>query len=190
VDFQAAAGVLAAAVHRADGNKGTERMNLLRVIRHLYLNPWLANRLLPRRSRDRIEQAIRESEKRHSGEIRVAVESALGTIPLIKGQTPHMRALAVFSSLRVWDTAQNNGVLIYVLLADRYVEIVADRGIHVPAGENAWKAICKGMESYFRNSDFEAGIMLGIARITDELVRRFPPRKDDANELPDSVAIV
>ena len=96
-----------------------------------------------------IEQAIKQSEISHEGEVRFAVEAALNTLPLLRDQSARDRAVEVFSQLRVWDTEHNNGVLIYLLLADRDVEIIADRGINVKVGSEEWEKICREMEMLF-----------------------------------------
>ncbi|MDE2310943.1 MAG: TPM domain-containing protein, partial [Betaproteobacteria bacterium] len=129
---------------------------------------------------------IRETEAKHNGQIRFAVEAALELAPLLAGQTAQQRALEVFSRLRVWDTEHNNGVLIYLLLADRDVEIVADRGIHVRLGTEIWEAICREMEAAFREGRFEAGVFAGIHAVGEHLSRHFPPRSGKPNEMPDS----
>jgi len=112
-------------------------MDLARVFRHLLFPGLLVRRAFPASALARIEAAIAASESRHRGQIRYAVEGALDLRPLLAGQTGRERAIEVFAALHIWDTEENNGVLIYLLLADRDVEIVADRAIarHVgPAG--------------------------------------------------------
>ena len=93
--------------------------------------------------------------------IRFAVEHALDLPQLLAGMSARDRAIEVFSQLRVWDTEHNNGVLIYLLFADRDVEIVADRGIHAKVGAG-WEDICRSMEQRFRQGEFEAGVIEGI----------------------------
>ncbi len=154
-------------------------------MRHLSSGRAAVRRVLPSRTLDAIEQTIRETEARHNGQIRFAVDAALELTPLLAGQTAHERALEVFSQLRVWDTEHNNGVLIYLLLADRDVEIVADRGIHTRLGQETWEAICREMEAAFREGQFEAGVLAGIRAVGEHLSRHFPPRSGKANEMPD-----
>jgi uncharacterized membrane protein len=131
-----------------------------------------------------IEQAIAESEREHSGEIRFAVEPALDTRPLLAGQSARERALEVFALLRLWDTDERNGVLIYLLLADRDIEIVADRGLNVVQAAE-WEAICKSMEQALRRGEFREGVMDGVHAVSGLLARHFPRRAGDRNELPD-----
>ena len=147
-------------------------------------------RAFPSRALDAIERTIRETETQHDGQIRFAVEASLDLRPLLAGQTAHERALDVFSQLRVWDTEHNNGVLIYLLLADRNIEIVADRGIHAKLSQEIWEAICREMEAAFREGQFEAGVLAGIRAVGKHLSRHFPPRSGKPNEMPDSPVIL
>jgi uncharacterized membrane protein len=161
-------------------------MNFGRLLKHLCFPPWRLPRALPGRSLDAIAKAVRDSERTHTGEIRFAVESALDWRRLRRGVSARERALEVFSLLRVWDTEQNNGVLIYLLLADRDVEIVADRGIARRVGpEEDWERICRGMEAAFRSGDFEAGIIAGVREVGVRLARHFGGADVQGNELPD-----
>ncbi len=162
-----------------------------RILRHLVTGSLTVRRAFPDASLTAIEQAIRQSETGHNGEIRFAVEASLGTIPLLKGQSARERAIEAFSQLHVWDTAQNNGVLIYLLLADRDVEIVADRGIDAKVGNADWEAICQEMENAFREGQFESGVLAGIHAIGIRLQTHFPAeRTGEGNQLPDSPVIL
>ena len=116
-------------------------MDIRRILKHLFFTDWQLRQAFSPVCLEAIARAVRNSEQTHTGEIRFAVEGALEGLPLFKGQTARERAVEVFSQLRVWDTEGNSGVLIYVLLADHAVEIVADRGIHRCAGAPAWDAI-------------------------------------------------
>ena len=165
-------------------------MNLKRIMRHLSSGRAAVRRAFPLHALDAIERAIRETEARHDGQIRFAVEAALDLSPLLAGQTARERAVEAFSQLRVWDTAHNNGVLIYLLLADRDVEIVADRGIHVKLGTETWEAICREMEAAFRNGQFEAGVLTGIHAVGEHLARHFPARGGKPNEMPDRPVVL
>ena len=165
-------------------------MNLKRVMRHLSTGNAAVRRAFPSHTLDAIERAIHASEAQHDGQICFAVEAALELTPLLAGQTAQQRALEVFSNLRVWDTEHNNGVLIYLLLADRDVEIVADRGIHVKLGTDVWEAICREMEAAFRAGQFEAGVLAGIHAVGEHLSRHFPARGGKSNEMPDRPVVV
>jgi hypothetical protein len=160
-------------------------MNLKRIIRHLLTDRRTVRRAFPAKAMRAIEAAIRQSEASHQGQIRFAVEATLDWGALLKNQTARERAIDVFSLLRVWDTAQNNGVLIYLLFADHDFEIVADRGIHSRVGKQGWEAICQDMESVFRQKQFEAGVISGIRAVSEHLARHYPERGVQVNELPD-----
>lgn len=177
--MEVAAG-LAVVAHRGDGD-----MNLKRVMRHLSSGHALVRRVFPLHTLDAIENAIHSTEAHHAGQIRFAVEAALDLVPLLAGETAQQRAIEVFANLRVWDTECNNGVLIYLLLADRDVEIVADRGVHAKLGKEVWEAICHDMESAFRDGKFEQGVLAGINSVGQHLARHYPHIGEKTNELPD-----
>lgn len=160
-------------------------MNLQRIGRHLLMTPWQVRWAFSRSALAAIENAIQVAERAHGGEIRFAVEGALDLMPLVRGQSARERAIEVFSQRRIWDTEHDNGVLIYLLLADRDVEIVADRGIHAKVGAPAWEAICRRMEAAFRQSRYEQGVIEGIEAVAAHLTTHFPARGPDRNELPD-----
>jgi uncharacterized membrane protein len=165
-------------------------MDLNRIARHLFYPPWRVRSAFPAHALEAIERAIRASEATHGGEIRFAVEGALDGAPLFKGQSARERAIDAFSLLRIWDTERNNGVLIYLLLADRDVEIVADRGIHAKVGPAEWELICRNMESAFRHGDYEKGAIAGIGAVTAHLARHFPAAAGDRNELLDRAVLL
>ena len=165
-------------------------MDMKRIVRHLLATRWMVNRAFPTDTLVAIDRAIKASEATHRGEIRFAVEGALHIEPLLRGQTARERAIDVFSQLRIWDTEHNNGVLIYLLLADRDVEIVADRGIDAKVGAEEWERICRKMEAAFRQGDFKAGVVGGIQEVTRHLAEHFPPIGDDRNELPDKPVVL
>lgn len=163
----------------------------MRILKHLCSTPWHVRRCFSKAALQRIEAAIASSEHVHRGELRFAVEPALPWLDLLRGLSARQRALQVFSQLRVWDTEHNTGVLIYLLLADHDVEIVADRGIHAQVGEQAWQAICRQMETRFRAREFEAGVMEGVQAITALLCQHFPADgNDNPNELADAPVIL
>ena len=144
------------------------------------------HRAFPASALRSIEQAVAASEASHAGELRFVVEGALDTLPLLRGQTTRERAIELFAQLHIWDTAHNTGVLIYVLLADRRVEIVADRGIHAKVAAEAWTAICRGMEVQFATGEFGPGTVYGIEAVTQLVMHHFPLPPGDRNELPDA----
>lgn len=161
-----------------------------RVIRHLFHPAWLVRRAFPRRTMDRITAAVSASERDHAGEIRCVVEGALDFLSLMRGVTARDRAVQVFSDLRVWDTQDDNGVLIYLLLADRDVEILADRGFNGKVTGEEWEAICREMEGHFARGEFEQGALAGISRVDALLRRHFPVTGANPNELPDAPALI
>lgn len=163
---------------------------LPRLLRHLLQPAWRVRRLFHAAAMARIGEAVARSETGHGGEIRFVVEAALDFLPLLRGVNARERAVQVFSDLRVWDTADNNGVLIYLLLADRDVEIVADRGVSARVAATEWEAICREMEAHFRRGEFEAGALAGIARVDALLRRLYPAGGGGANELPDVPAVL
>lgn len=166
-------------------------MKFMRILRHLITGQIVVRRALPPASFTVIEQAIKQSETSHAGEIVFAVEAALDVLPLLKNQSARERAIDVFSLLRVWDTPQNNGVLIYLLFADHDVEIVADRGIHAKVGQAGWEAICHKMEAAFQRGQFEAGIIAGVSAITQQLQTYFPAESvSGENALPDRPVVL
>lgn len=166
-------------------------MDLARLSRHLFIGRLAVSRIFTDGSLDAIKQAIQQAEAGHEGEIRFAVEASLNTLPLLRDQSARERGLEVFSQLRVWDTEHNNGVLIYLLLADRDVEIIADRGVHRRVGDEKWETICREMEAAFRAGEFEAGIMAGIHAVGNLLREYFPVSSENrANELSDSPVIL
>ena len=165
-------------------------MNYKRVIKHLSISHATVRRHFPRTALDNIERAIAAVEQRCSGQVRFAVEHALDWKPLMAGQTARERAIEVFTDLHVWDTQHNNGVLIYLLLADRDVEIVADRGIHSKLGQPLWESICKQMEVAFRQGNFEQGVVAGVNSVGVHLAAHYPQTGEKANELPDRPVLI
>ncbi|MDX9707527.1 MAG: TPM domain-containing protein [Azospira sp.] len=160
-------------------------MNPLRFLRHALFPQWWAMRAFPRDSLARLEAAIAESERRHAGELRFVVEAALPLASLFRDESAHERAIALFSQLRIWDTEANGGVLIYVQLLDRRIEIVADRGIDACVGAAFWEGVRDRMQAAFRAGRFEAGVLAALDEITGALAANFPPHAENANELPD-----
>ncbi len=166
-------------------------MNFARILRHCFTGSLAVRRVFPDAVLIAIEQAISRTEVSHDGEILFAVEAALNTWPLLRDQSARERAVEAFAQLRAWDTEHNNGVLIYLLLADRDVEIVADRGINSKVGSGEWEKICREMEEAFRLGQFESGVIAGIHAIGNHLQAHFPAeRKGGENELSDRPVIL
>ena len=165
-------------------------MKIKRFVKHLLVGHREVRRAFPNSSLNKIEAAIKASETSHAGEIRFAVEGGLDGSPLFKGHSARERAIELFSQLRVWDTQANTGVLIYLLLADRAVEIVADRGIHAKVDAQEWSKVCRQMEAAFRQSNFEGGVLAGVQAVTQHLKQHFPSDSHDRNELPDKPVVL
>ncbi|MEO5672030.1 MAG: TPM domain-containing protein [Ramlibacter sp.] len=160
---------------------------LARMLRHRLLDETDTRKAIPADLVDRLAQRVAASERRHSGEVRIFVEAGLPMSYLWRKATPRERAVAIFGKLRVWDTESNNGVLIYLMLAEHAIEIVADRGLsnRVPAEE--WQAIVGRMGTAFRDRRFEDGLTQALEEVSALLVEHFPvaPGAANANELPD-----
>jgi len=166
-------------------------MNATRFLRHIFATRWTTRQHFGPTVLGAIEAAIRETEAQHGGEIRFAVETALDMAELVEDLAPRRRAMHVFVQLGVWDTAHNNGVLIYVLLADRAVEIVADRGIAARIPQSEWEAVCREMERLYRDKRFSEGSVAGVYGIGRLLARHFPGRRRDADdELPNQPVLL
>jgi uncharacterized membrane protein len=165
-------------------------MNLKRIWRHILMSEIQVKRCFPEAVLNGIQSAVQQSETTHSGEICFVVEGELTWAQLLGDMTPRARALEVFSGMRVWDTEHNNGVLIYVLLADRIVEIVADRGIHRHAGDEVWRDICKSIQAEFRAGRFEDGGVKGVTAISAMLRKHFPADGKISNELSDRPVLI
>ena len=165
-------------------------MFLFRIIKHILTPDWAAQRPFTPAVLARIESAIKQSEATHSGEIRFALEGGLELMPLLKGITPRTRALGVFADLRVWDTEENTGVLVYLQLIDRDLEIVADRGINARVTQAQWEAICQRMEAAFRTGRFEEGVIFGLDEISALLAQHFPARGNNPDELPNRPVVL
>ncbi len=165
-------------------------MNIKRLLKHLTMTHWLVKQAFPSKSLNQIEKAIKAGESAYAGEIRFVVEGALDGTPLFKDQSSRARAIDIFSQLRIWDTEHNNGLLVYLLLADRAVEIIADRGIHSKVGSEEWGKICRKMEAAFKKDDYEGGVVSGIEAITQHLVKYFPDATARQNELPNKPVVM
>jgi uncharacterized membrane protein YgcG len=159
----------------------------LRLIRHRWFDETDSARALDDAAVDRLQARVASSERRHGGEIRVCVEAGLPLSYLWRGASARERAIMMFAKLRVWDTEANNGVLIYVLLAEHAIEIVADRGLARRVPEAHWADILGGLRETFRSGHFEAGLSAAIDAVERQLVQHFALRDGDANpnELPD-----
>lgn len=165
-------------------------MKFRRLFRHLLTPPWLTRRRFGKASLAAIERAVAANEARHRGELRFVVEGPLPFAELWRGRTSRQRAADLFARLGVWDTEENSGVLIYVQLVDRQVEILADRGITAKVPQAEWDAICRAMEMAFKTGNFQAGSLAAIRRAGELLLTHFPARENNPNELEDSPLVL
>ena len=167
-------------------------MDWRRWFRHSFATGAALRRAFPPDTLAAIEAAVNQSEREHSGEIRFAIEAALEPGHAGSGKAPRERALEVFAGLGVWDTAANNGVLIYVLLADHDVEIVADRGFNACVQPDQWSAVCREMEQQFRAGKFRDGALSGVRAVGSIIAAHYPPRpgQRDADELPNRPVVL
>lgn len=165
-----------------------ESSRLVRLWRHLWFDEGDTRRAIPPQLAQRLKERVAASERRHSGEVRICVEAALPLSYLWRHATPRQRAVALFGKLRVWDTEHNNGVLIYLLLAERAIELVADRGLARRVPEAEWHAIVGRMRGAFREGRFEDGLTQALEEVSALLVQHFPLREGEGNrnELPDA----
>ncbi len=158
---------------------------MTRWLRHLFAPS--ARRMFPEAVLSRIAEAITRDEARHRGEVCFAVESALDARALRRGDDARDRAVSAFAALHVWDTAENSGILIYLLLADRRIEILADRGLDGLVSDEQWRGVCLLIEERLRAGDAEDAVMHGVAAAGDLLAAHFPriDGREDRNERPD-----
>ena len=161
-----------------------------RLFSHLFMPPWAWRRAFPQDTLDAIEAAIHAGETGHGGEIRFAIENSLPGILAWRGISGRERAIEVFSNLRVWDTEHNSGVLVYLLLAEHDIEIVADRGIAARVDHASWESVAQTMEAAFRQGDFERGALEGIRQISELLAQNFPPSGHNPDELANRPVIL
>jgi uncharacterized membrane protein len=165
-------------------------MPLGRILRHLFSSARRTRRCFSAAVLADIEAAIGAAESRHDGEIRFAIESALPWAALRHGLSPRQRAIEAFAHLHVWDTRANNGVLIYVLHADRAVEIIADRGISERVTADDWQLVCREVEAQYRDGRYDAGSRAAVAGVARLLAQHFPGERSSGNELPNQPVLL
>ena len=165
-------------------------MNIARIIKHTTTTRGQVRALFSLADLEEIKQVIATSEKQHSGEVAFFVEGRLSLFRLLHGQSSRERALEMFSQMRVWDTEHNNGVMIYLLVADRKFEIIADRGLDKVVTAAGWEQIKTKLEESFRQRKFKQGILEALSTITTYLREAFPYTAGDKNEIADDVKFV
>jgi uncharacterized membrane protein YgcG len=161
---------------------------LQRIWRHRWLDERDLRRALPPELLERLAQRVQAGEQRHEGQVRIHAEAGLPWSYLWRDATPRERAVTLFGKLRVWDTEQNNGVLVYLLLAEHAIEIVADRGLARHVDEARWREIVLRMGQSFRAERFEEGLVLALDEVSALLEQHFPrdAQRPSVNELPDT----
>ena len=170
-------------------------IRLKRFFKHRWVDEASIRRELPPELLLRLEQRVQASERRHSGEIRICVETSLPLRYLFQDAPTatlvQERALEVFSSMRIWDTANNNGVLIYLLTVEHAIEVVADRGLNSWMDAAAWVRLVSEMGSAFKRGDYEGGLTHALEEVSSILVQHFPLRAGESNpnELPNAPVI-
>jgi uncharacterized membrane protein len=165
-------------------------MNIVRLFRHLLAPPWLAARRFGPALAAEIGAAVELAEAGQRGELRFVVEGPLPYADVWHGRTARQRAADLFGRLGVWDTEENSGVLIYVQLVDRCVEILADRGIAAKVPQTEWDAICRAMEAAFTAGNYRVGALAAIERAGKLLAGHFPTGERNPNELPDRPLVI
>jgi uncharacterized membrane protein len=163
-------------------------MTMRRVLRHLFTTGFALRRAFDAAGLEQIERAIEDAEAQHGGEIRFAVEANLSPLELLRGVSPRQRALDAFAQLGVWDTEANNGVLIYLLWADRDVEIVADRGFNGRVSSEEWAEICDRMDALFAEQRPVDAVVAGIEAVSALIAQHYPAA--DRNELPNRPVVL
>ena len=188
-----AAATLVVAAPRVAGEQSMNINKLKIILRHLWLDASDVRRAIAPEVLQRLTQRVAASENRHSGQIRICVEASLPMSYLWRlgktttiNQLVRQRALMLFGKLHVWDTAHNNGVLVYLQLAERAIEIVADRGLAGPVPPQEWQAMTQRMAAAFREGRFEDGLTQALEEVSALLVMHFPAvaGEQQANELP------
>jgi len=165
---------------------------LARLLRHRWIDEAHVRRMLSADALERLTQRVAASERRHSGEVRICIEAGLPLSYLWRGAPARERAVMLFGKLRVWDTEHNNGVLIYLLMAEHAIEIVADRGIDARVSAQDWAAMAQRMGTAFRDGRFEDGLTQALEEVSALLVKHFPlaEGEPDRNELPDAPVVL
>lgn len=165
-------------------------MDLQRILRHLVTPGWLSWRCFRAADREAIRDAIVASEHKHRGELRFVAEGSLPLLCLLRNRSARLRAVELFQRLGVGNTREHSGILVYVQLIDRRVEILADRGIAAKVAQSEWDSICRVMESAFAHGAYRRGVLDAIDRASRLLRLHFPARPENPNELEDSVLLL
>ena len=163
-----------------------------RIFKHRWLDESDSSKAVPAAMAERLRSRVAASERRHAGEVRICVEAGLPMSYLWRNASARQRAVAMFGKLRVWDTEHNNGVLIYLLLADHAIEIVADRGLNAVVPPAQWQGMIRNLSQALRENRYEDGLTLALEEVSAVLVHHFPRSADAMNpdELSDVVILM
>ncbi len=172
-------------------NQESLPQRLLRGARHLASGPWVVRNHFPSGALDRIEAVVADGEQKHSAEIRIVIEGSLSFSEVVwQNRQPRERALDLFADLHVWDTESNNGILIYLLLADRDVELVADRGANSSLPSGIWDQAVAIVRESCQAGKFESGVVNAVQFLNEALVSAFPAEGRNPDELPNRPAVI
>jgi len=163
---------------------------LKRIFKNTFNLPFLLQRHFSKTDLASIETAIARSESMHQGEVRVAIESSFSFLEILNGKTPRDRALEIFSQYRVWDTQHNTGILIYILLSEHDIEIIADRGIHDQEDSATWEKICQSLQHRFQKGEYLEGLLEAIGQSSKVLQQHVPAKTQNINELPNKPIVI
>lgn len=175
---------MAASLVAALPETGKQTM-LKRFFRHLFTTAATGRRAFPEQTLLTIEELIGQGEKTHRAEIRLIIEPSLSVESILSRLTARERALELFGRFRIWDTEENCGVLVYINMADRQVEVIADRGIACKVSSHEWENICGIMTSGFKEGNFQESTLKALSTLNHLLEKHFPLTGNRANQLPD-----
>ena len=167
------------------------KLKLIRTLIHLFTLRGQRGRYFSKKDLHEIAQAIASSEAKHRAEIRVAIESSFSLVQIWQNLLSRARALDIFSQYHIWDTEENNGVLIYLLLAEHRLEIIADRGIDKKLGEEYWNQLSSKIADALKEKKYKQGILEAVETVSKDMIILFPKQEGgDPNELSDEVILI
>jgi uncharacterized membrane protein len=176
-------------VEAAPRGVGEQNMAMKRLAKHLTTGTWHIRRAISASGRRELAQSVESAERGTSAEIVVVIEAALDWRAVTRGHSARHRALEVFSRERVWDTEHNNGILLYLLVADRDAELVADRGFNDKVHPEEWQEVCRMLERESKSTDLSGGLTKALEAI-GSIARRIFPAATSPNELGDTIRII
>lgn len=164
---------------------------LMRFIKNIFFSPLVVYRYFPKSQKKVLKEAIELSESKHHAELRIVVEQRLSVLEVLRGVTSRQKAIDLFSLYRIWDTEKNNGVLIYLLLSENKIEIIADRGITKSLAKDYWSVILENVIiTYFKKKEYVKGLLESVEKITVDMENLYPQVYEDENELSDEVIFI